>query len=433
LRFRPWALDFTPDDAGNPPWPHQEVVNPYYTDDFLQWTTADWDPALRFWTLAYDKQLTEWLKSVDQSRTYVMAGREFGAQPDLWQYDRPQLLAMGWLEPLDLAWQPDPALQGTVNWAAAKSNAWNMIAAEIQELQQLMQDDRDRYLAEIDLQADNGPDYIMAFIQAHIERYPWTIELINCGLAIGNIAYSYYKAKFKRVRPSFLCPGLAPAFGPPGHPSFPSGHSFLAHLMALLLLEIPGIRQRYGMFALLTPNAPPSGLPGQSVAPYPIVTISQANPAVVTLSSIGLAAHGLGAGEQVVFQTTGTLPPPITPGTPYYVLPNALTPSTFQISTTVQGPPIATTAAGSGTHTINRNPLLGRGMVNSPLLWLSQRIAKNRERLGVHYQSDSMGSRHFAAALWRALLHDTSANGIYCPTLISVINHATAEWPTKWP
>jgi hypothetical protein len=362
-----------------------------------------------------------------------MAGREFGAQPDLWQYDRPQLLAMGWLEPLDLAWQPDPALQGTVNWAAAKSNAWNMIAAEIQELQQLMQDDRDRYLAEIDLQADNGPDYIMAFIQAHIERYPWTIELINCGLAIGNIAYSYYKAKFKRVRPSFLCPGLAPAFGPPGHPSFPSGHSFLAHLMALLLLEIPGIRQRYGMFALLTPNAPPSGLPGQSVAPYPIVTISQANPAVVTLSSIGLAAHGLGAGEQVVFQTTGTLPPPITPGTPYYVLPNALTPSTFQISTTVQGPPIATTAAGSGTHAINRNPLLGRGMVNSPLLWLSQRIAKNRERLGVHYQSDSMGSRHFAAALWRALLHDTSANGIYCPTLISVINHATAEWPTKWP
>ena len=108
--------------------------------------------------------------------------------------------------------------------------------------------------AEIELQADNGPDYIVAFIGANVARFPWTIELIDCGLSIGNIAYSYYKAHFKRVRPSFLCPGLAPPFGPPGHPSFPSGHSFLGHLMALLLLEIPGIWQRFGMFDVLTAN-----------------------------------------------------------------------------------------------------------------------------------------------------------------------------------
>ena len=76
---------------------------------------------------------------------------------------------------------------------------------------------------------------------------------------------------------------------------------------------------------------------------------------------------------------------------------------------------------------------MGWSAINSPLLWLSQRIAKNRERLGVHYTSDSMGSRHIAGAIWRALLHDNTANKIYCPTLISVLNHATAEWPTKWP
>jgi len=362
-----------------------------------------------------------------------MAGREFGAQPDLWQYTRPQLLAYGWLEPRDLAWQPDPSLSGGPNWGAAKTSAWNWIVGEITELQQLMQDDRDRYLAEIELQADNGPDYIMAFIGAHIERFPWTIELINCGLAIGNIAYSYYKAMFKRVRPSFLCPGLAPPFGPPGHPSFTSGHSFLAHLMALLLLEIPGIRQRYGTFPPVPANSPPSGLAGQVVQPYPIVTISQASPAVVTLNSPGLSSHGMSPGEQVTFQTDGTLPSPIAAGTAYYVLQAGLTPASFEISTTDQGPPIATTTSGSGTHTINRNPLMGWSAINSPLLWLSQRLAKNRERLGVHYPSDSMGSRHIAAAIWRALLHDNTTNKIYCPTLISVLNHATAEWPTKWP
>jgi hypothetical protein len=292
-----------------------------------------------------------------------------------------------------------------------------------------MQDDRDRYLAEIDTQADNGPDYVVAFIGANGARFPWTLELIDCGIAIGNIAYSYYKAYFKRVRPSFLCPGLAPPFGPPGHPSFPSGHSFLGHLMALLLLEIPALQQRYGMFA-----PPYSGAPGKKVEPYPIVTISQASPAVVTLNSPGLTAHGLSAGEQVEFQTSGTLPNPIAAGTPYYIHATGLTPVSFRISATSTGAAIATTTAGAGQHTIDRNPLLGRAEINSPLLWLSQRLAKNRERLGVHYMSDSMASRHLAAALWRALLHEKDdTKRIDCPTLKSVIGHAQAEWPTPWP
>ena len=76
---------------------------------------------------------------------------------------------------------------------------------------------------------------------------------------------------------------------------------------------------------------------------------------------------------------------------------------------------------------------MGRGEINSPLLWLSQRLAKNRERLGVHYISDSMGSRHLAAALWRALLHEVDPDKrIICPTLETVLERAKAEWPTKW-
>ena len=151
--------------------------------------------------------------------------------------------------------------------------------------------------------------------------------------------------------------------------------------------------------------------------------------------SPGLTAHGLSAGDTVVFRTPRpiikSLPPQITAGTPYNVLASGLTPNSFQISDP-SGTTIVTTTGG--TDTIDRNPLMGRGEINSPLLWLSQRLAKNRERLGVHYMSDSMGSRHLAAALWRALLYEEDPKKrIICPTLETVLSHARAEWPTKWP
>jgi membrane-associated phospholipid phosphatase len=142
------------------------------------------------------------------------------------------------------------------------------------------------------------------------------------------------------VRPSVLCPGLIPPFGPPAHPSFPSGHSFLGHFIALLLLEIPMLAQRHGIF---DPNKP-AGTPGKAPA--------------------------------------------------------------------------------------NTNELRGRTEIKSPLLWLAQRLAKGRERLGVHYPSDSSGSRHLAAGIWYALLHENKPDArIDCPTLRTVLRHAVAEWP----
>jgi hypothetical protein len=38
-----------------------------------------------------------------------------------------------------------------------------------------------------------------------------------------------------------------------------------------------------------------------------------------------------------------------------------------------------------------------------PLLWLATRLARNRERAGVHYRSDSLASRWLAGALWALL------------------------------
>lgn len=176
--------------------------------------TDDWDPALRLWTLPYDPHLTEWLHATDPSLPSISAAREFGSQPTKWQSDaRPDNAPKTWLEPGDLQWWLDPAVPESEE---QRTRANGAVRAEIEELQMLMQDDRDRYLAEAEAQADASTDYIIQFIGADRTRHPWTIELISCGLAIGNVAYMYYKARYKRVRPSFLCPGLVPPLGPPG-------------------------------------------------------------------------------------------------------------------------------------------------------------------------------------------------------------------------
>jgi hypothetical protein len=74
-------------------------------------------------------------------------------------------------------------------------------------------------------------------------------------------------------------------------------------------------------------------------------TISNSNPAVITR-----ADHELGANYQIEFQTSGVLPAGLAVETVYYVLPDGLTTNSFQISSSKNGPAIATTSAGSGTH-----------------------------------------------------------------------------------
>lgn len=75
------------------------------------------------------------------------------------------------------------------------------------------------------------------------------------------------------------------------------------------------------------------------------VTISVAAPAVVSLT-----AHGFQLGAPVQFSTTGTLPTGLATGTTYYIV--SITTDTFQVSATLNGTAITTTAAGSGTHSV---------------------------------------------------------------------------------
>ncbi len=175
---------------------------------------------------------------------------------------------------------------------------------------------------------------------------PWTMELMNCATAIANVAKMQYKAHYRRVRPSTLCAGLVPPWGPPQHPSFPSGHSTAAHLCALLLMRVEGIAARFGVF--------------------PSMNAKSAGPA----------------------------------------------------------------------HTPSLDDLLTKYRYGqdhrSPLLWLAWRLAKGRERIGVHYATDSASGRVLAALLWDACTSDApTVTGIKMPTLHSVIERAQAEWPNK--
>lgn len=86
---------------------------------------------------------------------------------------------------------------------------------------------------------------------------------------------------------------------------------------------------------------------GTKTPPIGTVTITNASPAVVSYT-----AHGLAAGDAVVFASTGALPTGLTAGTTYYVIAAGLVTNAFEVSATVGGAAINTSSAGSGTFSM---------------------------------------------------------------------------------
>jgi hypothetical protein len=125
-----------------------------------------------------------------------------------------------------------------LGWRSSKANYLAFINAEIHHLQQLMQFDRERYMTEIIFQHDNAPGYWVSMLDINSRAHFKTLVVINLAVRIGQIVAAYYKKSYNRARPSFVCPGLLPAFGPPAHASFPSGHSLQSWLMSLFLAEV---------------------------------------------------------------------------------------------------------------------------------------------------------------------------------------------------
>lgn len=80
------------------------------------------------------------------------------------------------------------------------------------------------------------------------------------------------------------------------------------------------------------------------------VTMTVASPAVVTWT-----AHGLTAGQAVLFNTTGTLLTGVNAGQVYYVIAAGLTADTFEFSTTIGGSAVNSSGTQSGTQTGTKN------------------------------------------------------------------------------
>lgn len=319
--------------------------NVTFGEDFgaFEWRLENWDPALRFWVVDYDQHLTEWLKTTDVSRSSIMAAREFGSQYQKWHpshvnFRETEADPLGWIKETDLKWWPYSGASNPVFDPSQVYDAWLSLRGELEQLKFYMEDDRELYVYEAEAQADGIHAYYAHFISADAYDRPWTLELIDTALAMGSLAYLAYKAHFNRVRPTFLRPGLIAPFGPPEHPAYPSGHAFLAHFIALLLLEIPELHQRMGVFG----DTPFDGQLGRKPT---------------------------------------------------------------------------------------RADLDGEDVVESPMLRIAHRIAVNRERIGVHYPSDTFCGRHLAAGIWEALMpQDDGSIGIPCPSLLRTLELAKAEW-----
>jgi len=90
---------------------------------------------------------------------------------------------------------------------------------------------REERLAEIIAQADSFVDYWYRLLFAEIGRRPYTAQLIQVGVAVGEMAALHWKWHFKQARPSQMFPALLPLIPTPPHPSYPSGHATQAYLI----------------------------------------------------------------------------------------------------------------------------------------------------------------------------------------------------------
>lgn len=129
-------------------------------------------------------------------------------------------------------------------WAGIALGDWTTMPGftsvddEIDNLVQAAQDERADALGEILSQADEFTSYFMNLMTSTPGAYPATSRVLHAANMVALFVAMYFKAHYKRPRPTQLCPALLPPIAVPGHAAYPSGHSTQAHLMALCMGEI---------------------------------------------------------------------------------------------------------------------------------------------------------------------------------------------------
>ncbi|MBV8650711.1 MAG: PA-phosphatase, partial [Alphaproteobacteria bacterium] len=121
----------------------------------------------------------------------------------------------------------------------------NHVRHEIHQLVIAARDERADALGEIIAQNEAFADYFCALLTMTPTGYPNTCKLLDFASIVGMFTVLHFKAGVAgsqgyaaRPRPSQICPALLPPVPVPGHPSYPSGHSTEAHLIALVLDDV---------------------------------------------------------------------------------------------------------------------------------------------------------------------------------------------------
>ena len=122
----------------------------------------------------------------------------------------------------------------------------------------------------------------------------------------------------------------------------------------------PGTGTFTNRFTALTSTSLPNMVQGGKAAGSALgtFTVTIASPAVFTKTG-----HGLVAGDEVYFTTTGALPTGLTASTKYYVISTGLTTDDFRVSATSGGSAVNTSGSQSGTHSVYRFSAFSSGDV----------------------------------------------------------------------
>jgi membrane-associated phospholipid phosphatase len=163
-------------------------------------------------------------------------------RPSTWDPSLYALLGLSEFVP-NASWETiadGTALAPFLGWQTINAGFQAFVAGEIAALRTLMARDRERYLAEIITQHNDAPGYWIGLLRLDRPTYPWTLRVLSLASRIGEFVAIHAKRIFDRPRPSQVSPGLFPPFGPPAHPSFPSGHATQSRLIQLCLQEVTG-------------------------------------------------------------------------------------------------------------------------------------------------------------------------------------------------
>ena len=113
----------------------------------------------------------------------------------------------------------------------------NKTKDELKELVALIEY-RSGVMAEAMAQRSNFLGYWQGVLTFNASSHPWTCDLCEIALRVGQFQAMHYKNVFNRPRPSQLLMALMPPIDPPGHAAYPSGHATEAYIISAMLKEV---------------------------------------------------------------------------------------------------------------------------------------------------------------------------------------------------